>query len=289
MVNRRASRTRTRCAGFTLLEMMATMVVMSLLTAGAMSFYAQHRLQDLEYEWQGITAEQFRRIGEAAQVYSLNNGGSWPDEASSCASAFSVLSAGSYLPGMTSSAPGGGTYTTSCTTGTSGQFSISLDAGDARSADTIANLLPASTTSTSTVTAYWPQPAAIPALDGLLDLAGTRSMTGDLDAGGNYVTHATDVITSTGQSLAGSVQWVSTISPGDTVTKPTCPSGMTADAFVAGFPTLSLPSNSAIYSRGVTRTDLGATWQFNVTAVGASGTEAVNGSYVQLTVITQCI
>ena len=289
MVRRAIHQTRLVEAGFTMVELLMTMALASLLLGTVYSAITLSRVDEIDRQIEGVTAAQMARIAEAAQVFTLDNSGAWPDEVNLCVGDFAVLSAGGYVGGLSGASPLGASYTTACTTGNSGQFSVTIDTGDTVAAGTIANALTDGVAAGSSVTASWPLPAAIPALDALLPLDGSRAMTGDFDAGGHYLLNATDVLTTTGQSLAGAVQNLTTIDPSGTVAKPTCPTGMSPDAFVTGFPIRSLPSSGALYSLGASRVDLGASWRFDVTAVGPSGPETVTGSYVRVTVATQCI
>ncbi|MCB1733704.1 MAG: type II secretion system protein [Gammaproteobacteria bacterium] len=274
--------------GFTLLELMASMMVASVLLGGWYGANALSEVAEIDRQIQSVTAEQMRYIAQAAQSYTLDNAGAWPDEGNSCAGAVATLDADGYITSFISASPTGASYSTSCTTGNSGTFTVSVDAGDSTSASVIANTLPASSTSGSTVSGAWPFPAAIPALDAFLARDGsTGEMTANLDMGGNSIVNPEDVVTQTGQSLAEAVTFATEVTPGEVVTKPDCPSGTSASVW-AGFRRASLPSAGAIYGMDVTVTDLGTQWQFDPVMTGAGGVEAVNSTYVRMTVIAKC-
>ncbi len=275
--------------GFTLIELSIVMMIGTLLASTLASIWASNRSRDIQINNQDVAIGQMQRIAQAAQIFRLENTGLWPDEANLCAGAFTALYIAGRLRGVSNTSPFNTVYSTSCTTGLAGQFFVSVDAATEVAASTMGNALPANTVAGSTVTGIWSVAGAEPAMDALLDLAGTKAMSGPLDMGGNTLINADDVITATGQSLASAVVFKSELLPGESINRPTCPSGMTAEPFVDGFRRTSLPSNGAIHSSDVQITPLANGWRFDPVVVGPSGPEVVTGTHVRFTVSIKCI
>jgi len=182
-------------SGFTLAELTVVLAVISILTVSLTPNFTQKIRENKSSR----TAQEIAYIIEAAHQYVSANS-KWPDQASSCAGAFTTLQGAGQLQGMDNKSPWydatnnpTGVYTTSCT---SSEFKVSVDS-NTDWAGYIANYLPATTVSGKTTTTTAPLPSSVPALLGLLPLDGSRAMTGDLDMGTKSIKNATDVAAST--------------------------------------------------------------------------------------------
>lgn len=180
-------------SGFTLFEMVITMTVMSILAAP----FIYQKVQQFEEDRIEIAVAEINDLFQSAQNYAAEQDGDWPSETDNCASAISELENENYLVGFLVESTFGTDLITSCTTSTGKRFLITIDAITSGNAEQLDGYLPSSTVTGSLVTVSVPMPAAIPALDHLLPLDGSRKMTGSLDMDDNDILNANQVETET--------------------------------------------------------------------------------------------
>jgi len=180
-------------SGFTIIELMIVMIVMSLFAAP----FAYQHIMKFEEDRIEIAVAEINDLFQSAQNYAAEQGGDWPGEASNCTNAISVMEGANYLEGFSIRTPFGTNVATSCTTGSGKRFLVTVDAVDSGNAQLLDGYLPSSNVTGSLVTVSVPMPASIPALEHLLPRDGSRSMTGDLDMDGNDILNANQVSTET--------------------------------------------------------------------------------------------
>ena len=169
--------------GFTLMELMVVLAIMAAAAAAGVQ-YVQAKTVELRLQ---RTAETVRSIEEAGLQYYRATGG-WPAN-------LAALTAGNYLPSPFPTSPFGTAYSVSVI---SGRMAVSVSADTAANANVIASFLPLPTVSGVTVQSEVVVPGSEAAHDALLDLAGTRVMTGNLQMGGNDITNARNIDTNGG-------------------------------------------------------------------------------------------
>ena len=262
-------------AGFTLLEVLASTVLIALI---AVFFYAPNavsKIQDFRRLQADVVAEELNRVGLAAQDWALDNNGNWPSMASDCAFLFTTLVAGGKLdPFDGSSQPASAFYHVGekniptenplFTTIELGRYypycdndqlqvEVFFSENDARWGHYIANRLAGAAASdlgkdsenVVKLQSFWPLPTAIPLLDGYVSKAEpefTGAMVSNVDLGGHAIIGANDVVLSNGHSLGKTVVYGTVIAPGRAIEKPTCAPGLTPQIF-ASF-------NNLFHSRG---------------------------------------
>lgn len=180
-------------SGFTIIELMIVMIVMSLFAAP----FAYQHIMKFEEDRIEIAVAEINDLFQSAQNYAAEQDSEWPSEADNCASAITTLNAENYLQGFSLRSPFGTNLSTSCTTGDGKRFMVSIDAVSAGNAEVLNSYLPSSTVSGNFVTVSVPMPAAIPALEHLLPRDGSRPMTGDLDLDDNNILNANQIETET--------------------------------------------------------------------------------------------
>lgn len=101
----------TRSEGFTLIELMIVMAILSILAA----LTTPHIMEEINYKRATITAEETQLILNAARAYRIDKG-AWPGN-TTCFNAITVLSSASegYLAGVTNFNRYNSPYSTSCT------------------------------------------------------------------------------------------------------------------------------------------------------------------------------
>lgn len=236
--------------GFTFFELIIVLSIISIVSTGWLAW----RVNDDVRDWYASLAEtegrEIERIAGAAQAHFADTGG-WPDAANGCVGGF--VSMGPALAGLDNISPFQTPYELSCsTTSTSIQVSNTLPGENQREwAVIIAAGLPGAGVSTETgadgtttgwrVNSDWPVPAEIPLLDALLPRDGSRAMTGDLNLDGHAVVSATNMVLTTGHSLANTLHFAGIyphfpFGPGGVVRrgipKPQCPPGFSAQIFL---------------------------------------------------------
>lgn len=236
--------------GFTMFELIIVLSIISLVSTGWLAW----RVNDDVRAWFASLAEtetaEIERIASAAQAHYADTGG-WPDAANGCTGGFASMTEA--LAGLDNIAPFGEEYEMSCsTTGTSIRVSNTLTGENQREwAVIIAAGLPGAGVSTETdaageiagwrVNSDWPVPAEIPLLDALLPRDGSRPMTGDLDLGGHAVVSATNMVLTSGHSLANTLHFAGIypsfpFGPGGVIRrgipKPACPGGFSPQVFL---------------------------------------------------------
>ncbi|MBN45358.1 MAG: hypothetical protein CMH23_02680 [Methylophaga sp.] len=172
-----------RQSGFTIIELLAVMMVISIMAAP----FAYQHIQKFEEDRIAITVAEINDLFQSAQNYAAEQDSEWPSESDNCVSAINTLNNESYLQSFSTRSPFGTNLATSCTTGDGKRFIVSIDAVTAGNAEILNGYLPSSTVSGNLVSVSVPMPASIPALEHLLPRDGSRSMTGNLDMGGNDI------------------------------------------------------------------------------------------------------
>lgn len=154
--------------GFTLIELIVAISIATLIAAVTVPTLRDKHRQKIS----DVTANEIYAIAEAAQNFSGDNNGAWPDQAANCANALNTLTTNNYLSGIDLQSPWGTTYSLSCpeTPAGSGRrptFRISVNS-NTDYAEYIARSVPAATFSGANTVAYFPQSWEVPALDHLL-------------------------------------------------------------------------------------------------------------------------
>ena len=276
---RRRARKHRRVGGFTLLEVMATTILLALLTA---TFYAPNvlsKLQDFQRHQADVVAEELNRVGIAAQRWTLDEsvgvGDRWPGGAE-CLLLFPRLGerAGGFdgfinpktafyragymrLPTASSSLNTFelGRYYPSCNNERL-RLQIFFDADDGRWGHYIANRLAGAVAvdlggrydGVVRLVSDWGRPAAALLSDLGDDIVSksapefTGALRSNLDAGRHAIYGANDVVLSNGHSLGKTIVYAAVVSPGSMIGKPDCAPGLT--------PQILASFNSLYHSRG---------------------------------------
>jgi type II secretory pathway pseudopilin PulG len=184
--------------GFTLLELLfVMMVIMTLSPYVVTGSYIEKVNEDRSSKTVGETS---MILNAAAKMYA--DTGSWPGGAN-CSGAIAALSAGSELMNVDSTNPFLKNISTSCT---GSLFMVSQETENDWGGY-VANKIRATVVDNETtgkITSAINTPGSEPATSQLLDLAGSRAMTGNLNLGGNAITAASN-ITASGTVTAGTV------------------------------------------------------------------------------------
>ncbi|MCB2425753.1 pilus assembly FimT family protein [Methylophaga pinxianii] len=216
-------------SGFTIIELMIVMIVMSLFAAP----FAYQHIMKFEEDRIEIAVAEINDLFQSAQNYAAEQDSEWPSEADNCASAITTLNAENYLQGFSLRTPFGTNLSTSCTTGDGKRFMVSIDAVSAGNAEVLNSYLPSSTVSGNLVTVSVPMPAAIPALDHLLPRDGSRPMTGDLDMGGNRLLEVENIeFPDMDTTSAEAIYFAGIVGNNELVQKNQCPDGLTPTPIV---------------------------------------------------------
>ena len=300
--------------GFTLLEVMVVVIITSLASLFLWVPEMEARVRDLHRTRADVTIEEIRRLGTAAQLYTLNHNGDWPDLANRCQGSLGLLQL-SYLNSQSPFYTGAslkpaalpeelkgrkpdkiGEYAFACPPPTiESQYSpewilqLALSGKDTIWAAYIANQFAGAAhfdlADYSIVEVATLLPSAIPALDAYLPRDGSEPMLGNLDMGGNDVHKVGDVILDTGQTL-GSVPVLQVIArPGNQVKKPDCPPQYKPAIFVT--------PQSIAHSRGLPMTrfrvwasDLGNAWRIHSEVFGTTASPDKNNATTVLVNVT---
>lgn len=306
-----------RVQGFTLLEAMAVVIITSLVSLFLWVPEMEARVRDLHLTRAEVTIEEIRRLGVAAQLYTLNHNGDWPDLANQCQGGLALLQlshldaqspfytdealqSDSVPQGLKGSVPAKfGEYAFACPSQPSDlQYApewivqLALSGDDAVWAAYIANQFAGAThvelENYSIVEVSTALPSAVPALDAYLPRDGSEPMLGDLDMAGNDIHKASDVVLDTGQTL-GSVAVLQVVArPGNQIKKPDCPPQYQPAVFVT--------PQAIAHSRGlpVTRfrvwaSDLGNAWRIHSEVFGTTDSpEQSNAETVLVNVTAKC-
>ena len=238
--------------GFTLIELMAAVTVLSILTVLFWGPEIRARVHDFEQTQADVTIEEMRRLGSMAQTFTLYNNGNWPGAVADCQGSQQYLALttfdeySSFYSGLidptknlpfsigTGEAAHLGQYYFKCPewppgSGLRPEFIIYLALGDRHPqwAEYMSNQLAGAVVVRNSdyagLKVSWPLLSAIPALSALLPRDGSLSMLGNLDMGGNTIGGLGDVSLTEGQTL-GSVPILHTAArPGNRIAKPMCP------------------------------------------------------------------
>lgn len=312
--------------GFTLLEMMAALLVLSLLAG---SFYAPRVLsqaRELQRAQALSIAEQINRVATIAQDWTLSHNGHWPDAANQCAGLFTLLS--DRLQGLEAvSAPPSpwlvdgsrvlpitnpawrrrgeiGRYYPFCDD-RGLQIEIFIRGRDALWADYIRNRLANAEVDRFggrifvRLRAHWPLPAAIPALASLVSKDSpefTGAMRSNINLGGHAIFDANDLILSNGHSLGKTVSYASNVAPNTHISTPACAPGLKPQA-LASFNRLLHKSGKPInFSAAIVKplpsagggNNRSNRWMIQSQVIDSSGAIDKNNTEIRVNVLVRC-
>ncbi|MGU9977087.1 MAG: hypothetical protein ACNYNY_00105 [Candidatus Oxydemutatoraceae bacterium WSBS_2016_MAG_OTU14] len=284
--------------GFTVLEVLTALILLSLISLFFWVPEMEARVRDLHRTRATIAVEEMHRLGVAAQLYSLDNNGDWPDLDNQCVDSLDALSSGridAQSPFYTGAVLNNdnlperfqqqkrvrvGEYTFSCPD-QEGQLGaprewlvrLVLAGNDKAWAAYIANQFAGAQHTPldeyAVVEVSTLQPSSIPALDAYLPRDGSASMQGDLNMGRYDIHQAAEVMLDTGQTL-GSVPVLHAVTrPGNHVLKPTCPPHYQALIFVTP-QSIAHKDGFPITRFRVWASDEGTTWQIHSEVFGTS-------------------
>ena len=304
---------RSLIAGFTLLEMLAVMLVMGLLASG---YYGPQLLAEtrrIKRIQADVMAQEISLLIAAAQAHSLAHAGEWPRQHHDCRRAHEALTARlpseafsrdsafyrgpapSHAPSFT---PGGeplhlGRYYFDCgrtADGTRPLFRVRMVLGEdtVTWAEYIANQLPNSVvgggTTLRSVEVAAPQLAVLPAFDAFV-VKDDPVFEADLDVEGNSIFDVGDVILDSGQTLASALQYAGIAVPGNYVNKPDCPLGLTPQVITVPLEVSHEELQPITYFRTYAN-DLGSAWQISSEVYGMRSEAAA--PRMRVSVFTLC-
>lgn len=305
-----------RRAGFTLLETLVVMLVLSLLAAGYYAPQLAGEVRRIQRVQADVVAHEISSLGAAAQAYTLAHAGAWPLEDQDCRSAHQALT--DRLPpeafsrdtvyfrrlaGAEDDAePGGGgetrlsgRYYFDCDENSDGdrplfRVSLGFGGGDTAWADYVANQLPNSAVAPDgdvrRLEVGWPKPAALPAFDAFVSKT-EPLFEGNLDINGNSIFDADEVMLGSGQTLASALQYAGVAAPGNLVNKPACPAGLVPQVVAVPFEMSHSDGQPLTYFR-VYAVDTGSTWRIHSTVHGVESQSIDEVSRVRVGVFTLC-
>ena len=235
------SDTNKRYRGFTLIETLITVAILSILVSSYASFKLRTDIAELNQRLSHALIEEITLIGNQAQtVYAQT--GLWPDYANQCTNALAETTMSLIAIDRHSPFPAVN-YTISCT---AQLFTIGIEMP--ASLETWAHYIKAQTPSINSsltlpngnqsLTSKWPPPADITLFKRLLDdyykTDGSKPMTGDMNLDGNNIV---DIGKADGDdfelkrgtpsrrhSLSKTVANIQLVRAGDTIVKPNCTS-----------------------------------------------------------------
>ena len=277
--------------GFTLIELLVVVLVLSLLLTGVYVPQLKSEIAEHHRRTATVVADEIYQIGSAAQARTLDFFGQWPDADNDCRSAIVSLQKEGYLVSTDEDSPFGeraldeeaslpfgigtgvesflGRYYTECAemppgSGERRNFTINYAFPESRGelAGFVRNQLPGTESLSGdivAITTSLPLPAAIPALESLLALDGSRPMEGDLDLGGHALAGAHNVYLNSGQTLGGVAVFQGTVKPGTKLNKPSCPDGYSPTISVVPVQ-FSHSSGAPVRKVNLFATDNGSTW-----------------------------
>lgn len=285
-----------RQSGFSLLELVITLVLFSIL-AGTLQLSATRRLvDDLERDRTEQAAEEIYRLANAAQHYLIDEG-EWPLEMLLCQGAYNELDAKGLLRGAPRLSPyldSGGNRTGYVLSCNSSHFAVAATTEDAGQAAALARKVPGASASGTTVTVHYPRPVGSSGPSGpsgtggpFMPLDGSASPTATWDLGNQYLFGARDVATETGQTLLNSVQFATMASPGNLIRKPTCLGNMTPRIFTA-LNQVSLSSGRALHGIQLPVDELADSWRVRAVVTGSGGKESASSNTTTIAVFVKC-
>ena len=269
--------TNQKYRGFTLIETLITVAILSILVSSYTVFKVQSDIAELNQNLSDALVEEITLIGNQAQTIYAQTG-SWPDHSNHCMDA---LNDGTMqLTGVDQKSPFPAvSYRTVCTNLV---FVISLEL--APSLETWAHYIKARTPSIQDsltlsggnqgLTSLWPLPADISLFKKLLDdyykTDGSKPMTGNMQLGGNDIVdinkaYGTDFeltqgLPSNKHSLGKTVSNVKLVSAGDNITKPNCPLSTLSPKIYITSANVGNPSGRPVTSIQWTASSNGNTW-----------------------------
>lgn len=293
--------------GFTLLETLIVMLVLSLLATGYYAPQIAGEVRRIQRVQADVVAHEISSLGAAAQAYTLAHAGAWPFEERDCREAHQGLT--DRLPpeafsrdtvffrggGDDEDARLSGRYYFDCDEDADGDrplLRVSLDfaAGDADWADYVANQLPNSSVSLDDgvrrLEVGWPKPAALPAFDAFVSKT-EPVLEGHLDVNDHSIFGADEVILNSGQTLASAMQYAGVARPGNLVVKPGCPAGLVPQVVTVPVEMGHDLNQPMTYFR-VYATNAGPSWRIHSVAYGTGDATYNNASRVRVGVFTLC-
>ena len=304
----------TIIGGFTLLEMLVVMIVLSLLTTG---YYGPQLLAEtrrIKRIQADVISQEISMLGSAAQSYALAHAGVWPRQDYDCQQAhleltnrlpeeafnqdtvFYTGTVGSdNLPfSVDEDQTHLGRYYFDCSeieNGDRPRFNVRLilDGNAVAWVEYIANQLPNSrvvgNSDVRGLEVGWPATAAIPALDDFVSKT-APVFEGDINVNGHSIFDADEVILNSGQTLASSLQYAGIATPGNYIDKPDCPAGLVPQVVAVPLEVSHEDDQAITYFRAYAM-DVGELWRIKSTVYGAES-ESLDAARVRVGVFTLC-
>ncbi len=282
--------------GFTLIETLITVAILSILVSSYASFKLESDISELNQRLSDALIEEITLIGNQAQtVYAQT--GSWPDYADQCVSALADTTMQELSLDQNSPFPAV-RYAMSCTNKI---FTISLEMP--ASLETWAYYIEARTPSINSplllsngnqrLISNWLLPADITVFKQLLNdyykLDGSQAMTGDMDLGGHNIVdinkaQGNDFELSRKHSLGKTVENIRLVRAGDTITKPDC----TAPKIYITSANIGNPSGRPVTSIQWTASGTGTTWTIENTLSDDRSFSSNDKSFLRGIALVKC-